>query len=100
MWEQDTSYLLQRCGEPCDTAEGVAYWPPYSHEEGSELSAEGLVEGRYYMWARSLETESLIKPVADSLEDGRLRIEFESGAVIETWFAVPVEQGEVLGVSE
>ena len=86
---QNDSIHLQRCGVPCDTAVEVKTWEPESYGAGDELSWRIDRIGEYYFWIRDRKTGAAIVASADAPAGDKLRITFESGAVLEAWYVRP-----------
>ena len=84
-----TAFNLNRCGEPCTTAVTITIWQPEVYRVGDDLSWRAVSEGWYYMWAEDLRTNAPATAVSDQIRGSKLRITFDSGAVIDAWYTVP-----------
>lgn len=84
-----TAFRFHLCGEPCNTAQTVKVWSPTTYAAGDELSEPAPVEGEYYLWAQDVVADGVDRAVSDTLRGDRLRITFESGAIIDSWYVIP-----------
>ncbi len=84
-----TAFRLHRCGEPCTTAVTVKVWQPQTYAAGDELSERVELGGEYYLWAQNVVKDEVDRAVSDDLRGDKLRITFESGAVVDSWYVTP-----------
>ncbi len=86
------AFRLHRCDEPCTTAATVKVWQPQAYAAGDELSERVELEGKYYLWAQDVMKngeDAVDRAMSDDFRGYKLRIFFDSGAVINTWYVVP-----------
>ena len=84
-----TAFRLHRCGEPCNTATTVKVWAPETYTAGENLVWRVDLAGEYYMWAQDVRTSGAIRAASDEARGSKLRIVFDSGAVIDSWYTTP-----------
>jgi hypothetical protein len=84
-----TAFRLHRCGEPCNTATTVDVRAPETYTVGENVVWRVDVAGRYYMWAQDVRTSSSIRAASDEVRASKLRMVFDSGAVIDSWYTIP-----------
>jgi hypothetical protein len=83
------SFRLHRCGDPCKTAETVKVWQAADYRAGDELSWRVERDGTYYLWNQDARDERSLEATTHWFVGKRVRIAFESGAVIEAWYVMP-----------
>ncbi len=84
-----TAFRLHRCGEPCDTATTVKAWAPETYTAGENLVWRVELAGKYYLWTQDVRTSSAIRAASDEVRGGKLRVVFDSDAVIDSWYTTP-----------
>jgi hypothetical protein len=85
----NNAFRLQRCGEPCKSAEIVKVWQPGDYRVGEELSWRVDREGTYYLWNQDPRDDRSVEATTHWFVGNRTRIAFDSGAVIEAWYEIP-----------
>lgn len=85
----NASIRLQLCGVDCATAVNVKIWEPAAYAAGDELSWRVGEAGEYYLWSENVGSEAVSGIVSDTVVDGRLRMTFDNGAVLEAWYVPP-----------
>jgi len=83
------TFRLHRCDDPCKTAETVKVWQAPDYRAGDELVWRGEREGTYYLWNQDSRDDRSLEATTHWFVGKRVRIAFESGAVIEAWYVVP-----------
>jgi hypothetical protein len=83
------AFRLHRCGDPCKTSTTVALWRPDGYRTGEELSFRTTEGGVYYLWNQDVRTQKSIPAFTNEFLGKRIRIVYESGAIIEAWYTVP-----------
>jgi hypothetical protein len=83
------AFRLHRCNDPCKTAATVTVWAPQAYRSGDQLSWRTVEDGTYYLWNQDVQTEASIPAFANEFVGKRVRITYESGAVIEAWHVLP-----------
>jgi len=83
------AFRLHRCGGPCKTAETVKVWQAADYRVGDELSWRVEREGTYYLWNQDSREDRSLEATTHWFVGKRVRIAFESGAVIEAWYVLP-----------
>jgi len=86
---ESASIRLQLCGVDCATAAAVRVWEPAAYAVGDELSWRVEQAGEYYLWSENLAKEEPSAIVSDSVVDGKLRMTFDTGAMLEAWYVAP-----------
>jgi len=81
--------VLNRCGEPCNTATVVRRWEPESIRAGDTLSHQLPDSGRYYMWLPDEQGGRAFASTSDSLLADALRMTFANDTVIDGWYTLP-----------
>ncbi len=80
---------LYRCGVPCKTATSVKTWQPDSFQAGELLSWGTDEEGSYYFWNQDTLAGASVPATAHEFIGKKIRIYFESGAMVEAWHVLP-----------
>jgi hypothetical protein len=79
--------LLQRCGDPCNTAKMVRIWKP--HELAKRMQSITLSEpGQYYFWIMKTLDNGEVGPVFGESVTGDARaatVQFTSGTVVSVF---------------
>jgi hypothetical protein len=83
------AFRLHRCGDPCKTATTVSVWKPEAYRAGDELSWRTEKDGTYYLWNQDVRTGESIPAFTNEFLGKRIRIVYESGAIIEAWHVLP-----------
>jgi hypothetical protein len=86
---EGNAFRLHRCADPCKTATTVTVWKPDAYRSGDELSWRTTEDGTYYLWNQDMRTEASIPAFMNEFLGKRVRITYESGAVIEAWHVLP-----------
>jgi hypothetical protein len=86
---EGNAFRLHRCADPCKTATTVTVWKPDAYRSGDELSWRTTEDGTYYLWNQDVRTEASIPAFTNDFIGKRVRIMYESGAVIEAWHVLP-----------
>jgi hypothetical protein len=81
--------LLNRCGVPCNTTTLVAFWFSHGYAAGDVLTRSVDYGGTYYLWIRDHRTNEASAVLSDEVAGTRLRMTFDSGAVLEAWYVTP-----------
>ena len=85
----NNAFRLQRCAEPCKTAETIKVWQPADYRVGDELLWRADREGMYYLWNQDPRDDRSVEATTHWFVGNRTRIAFDSGAVIEVWYEIP-----------
>jgi hypothetical protein len=80
---------LHRCNDKCTNAETVKLWQPGDYRVGDELTWRADRDGTYYLWGQDPRDGRSLEVTTHWFVGNRTRIAFDSGAVIEAWYAVP-----------
>lgn len=80
---------LHRCAVPCKSAVTVKVWAPDAYRGGDELTWRVEEEATYYLWAQDVRGDTAVPATAYEFVGKRLRIYFDSSAVIEAWYVSP-----------
>lgn len=83
------AFRLHRCADPCKTATTVTVWKPDVYRSGDELSWRTAEDGTYYLWNEDVRTQASVPAFSNEFLGKRIRIVYESGAIIEAWYVVP-----------
>jgi hypothetical protein len=83
------AFRLHRCGNPCKTATTVTVWSPETYRTGDALSWRTTEDGTYYLWNQDVRTGESIPAFTNEFLGKRVRIVYESGAIIEAWHVRP-----------
>jgi hypothetical protein len=67
----------------------IAVWRPEDYAAGDELSWRVTAPGSYYLWNQDPHSNAPMVAVSYEFAGNRLRITYDSGAVIEAWYVVP-----------
>jgi hypothetical protein len=87
-----TTLMLNRCGVPCSTTTMVAFWFAHGYAAGDMLSRRVENGGTYYLWIRDDKRNEASAIVSDETAGSRLRMTFDSGAILEAWYEPPKVQ--------
>ena len=80
---------LHRCNVPCNSAVSVKVWDANEYTAGDELNWRVPQEGKYYLWNQDPRNNTPMIAISSELTGDRLRITYDSGAVLEAWYVVP-----------
>jgi hypothetical protein len=80
---------LHRCNDNCTKAETVKLWKPGDYRVGDELTWQADRDATYYLWAQDPRDGRSLEATTHWFVGNRTRIAFDSGAVIEVWYAGP-----------
>jgi hypothetical protein len=83
-----TTLMLNRCGVPCSTTIMVAFWFAHGYAAGDMLSRRVENGGTYYLFRDNKRNEASAI-VSDETAGSRLRMTFDSGAILEAWYEPP-----------
>jgi hypothetical protein len=83
------AFRLHRCGTPCKTATTVTVWLPETYRTGDSLSWRTTEDGTYYLWNQDVRTGESIPAFTNEFLGKRVRIVYESGAIVEAWHVLP-----------
>jgi hypothetical protein len=83
------AFRLHRCSTPCKTATTVTVWSPETYRTGDSLSWRTTEDGTYYVWNQDVRTGESIPAFTNEFLGKRVRIVYESGAIIEAWHVRP-----------
>ena len=87
---EGNAFRLHRCtADPCKSSTMVAMWKPDAYRSGEELSFKTTEPGIYYLWDQDVRSQKSIQAFANEFVGKRVRITFESGAIIEAWYTLP-----------
>jgi hypothetical protein len=92
-FRDNETLMLQRCGEPCNTAKLIQRWTRSSISLNSEVPILLEQGGRYYFWIQRRLESGEVGPVfaTSSKRDGRwLVVTFNSGTTISIGVDEPV----------
>lgn len=84
----DVTIHLAVCGVPCNTASFVRSWGPSAYAAGDEIVWNVTTAGGYYFFLRDPKI-AFQDVVREERVGNRLRMTFQTGAVLEAWFVEP-----------